>query len=166
MEKKKNQILIAYHPGSCITYNLRKGYREKKSQPGEKPETNNFRNEDDAPLIVRMKMEGYPMVLGHAGTREVFNGTPLLRPFQNSHDPTAVHMKLVDYTKRQLSGRFGPIPRVFVLYFPTATDAASFVFTLDSHMQEYEKNLASKKNLLLLKKEVSLTSPAFKIRTL
>ncbi len=148
--KEKNQTSIAYHPGSCITYNLQKGYREKKSLPGKKPDTNIFRDEVDARLIVRIKMDVYPTVLGHAGTREVFNGTPLVCPVQNSHDKTAVHMKLVDYTKRQLSGRFGPIARVFVLYFLTATDAASFVFTLGSHMQEHEKNRATKKGLVAI----------------
>ena len=153
MSTEPNQI--AHHPNSCVVFNLKSAFREKKDRPGTKAEE--WRNEDDAPLIVRIKMDGYPSVLGHAGTREAFNASLAARVIQNQCDPSAVHAKMVNITKRDLSGKFGPIPRNYVLRFLSETEAATFVFCLNSFysisLEKKTGKVATKMSSLKLQKE-------------
>ena len=128
--------LITHHPKSSIMFNMKWAYREDKMNAQKRAEQ--WRDEEGDPLRVWVKCDGHPWLVAFAGTRETFRGTLLANPVPNNHDPQAVHMKILNYTKRNREGQFGPIKRNYVLKFFSKAEAEAFKICLDLFRKEKE----------------------------
>ena len=132
-QQPSTTIYITHHPGSCIMFNMRRASREKKGSNGQ-VFAEDWRTEEDCRIIVRIKMDEFPILLGHHGSMEIFCGQVLCHAHQNLLCPSTVHLKLLNHTKRFA---LGPIPRNYVFRFYSDLEARVFVYTLNSFIQDH-----------------------------